>query len=89
MSGWEYPIPKTMLAKFPFNVEVVDQEFTYPVIVKLVSGSRGRRIFIYENRGQMEDLGEMIEISSDSSVKVIIQEFISSSRGKDIRLTLT
>jgi glutathione synthase/RimK-type ligase-like ATP-grasp enzyme len=59
------------------------------VIVKLVSGSRGRGIFLCENRGQMEGLGEMIEISTGSSVNVIIQKFISSSRGKDIRLTLT
>lgn len=45
LAGNNIPIPKTMLAKFPFNVEVVDQEFTYPVIVKLVFGSRDRGIF--------------------------------------------
>ena len=86
LAGNNIPIPKTMLAKFPFNVGIVDAEFAYPVIVKLVSGSRGRGIFLCENRGQMEDLGELIEISSGSTVNVIIQEFVSSSRGKDIRV---
>jgi RimK family alpha-L-glutamate ligase len=86
LAGNNIPIPKTMLAKFPFNVGVVDAEFDYPVIVKLVSGSRGRGIVLCENRGQMEDLGELLEISTGASFNVIIQEFVSSSRGKDIRV---
>jgi len=80
------PIPKTMLAKFPINLEVVDREFTYPLIVKTVSGVAGKGVFLCENRAQFVDLTNLMEISRDSKVNVIIQEFISSSRGKDIRV---
>jgi len=80
------PIPKTMLAKFPVNIEVVDKEFSYPLIVKTVSGVAGKGVFLCENRSQFEDLIHLMEISRDSKVNVIIQEFISSSRGKDIRV---
>lgn len=86
LAGNNLPIPKTMLAKFPFNVGIVDAVFNYPVIVKLVSGSKGRGIILCDNRGQMEDVGELLEISTGSTVNVIIQEFISSRSGKDIRV---
>jgi len=80
------PIPKTMLAKFPLDIDLLEQEFSYPVIIKPVSGSKGRGIFLCENKIQMTDLIELIEVSIDPKVNVIIQEFISTSRGKDIRV---
>lgn len=80
------PIPKTMLAKFPLNIDLLEQEFSYPVIIKPVSGSKGRGIFLCENKVQMTDLIELIEVSIDPKVNVIIQEFILTSRGKDIRV---
>jgi len=80
------PIPKTMLAKFPLNVDIVEREFTYPLIVKTVSGSYGKGVFFCENRDQLEDLADLIEVSKDQRVNVIIQEFVLSSNGKDIRV---
>jgi RimK family alpha-L-glutamate ligase len=80
------PIPKTMLAKFPLNVDIVEREFTYPLIVKTVSGSYGKGVFLCENRAQLKDLADFIEVSKDPKVNVIIQEFVLSSNGKDIRV---
>ena len=80
------PIPKTMLAKFPLNVDIVEREFTYPLIVKTVSGSYGKGVFLCENRDQMKDLADLIEVSKDPKVNVIIQEFVLFSNGKDIRV---
>ncbi len=80
------PIPKTMLAKFPLDIDLLEQEFSYPLIIKPVSGSKGRGLFLCENKIQMADLIELIEISIDPKVNVIIQDFISSSLGKDIRV---
>jgi gamma-F420-2:alpha-L-glutamate ligase len=80
------PIPKTMLAKFPLDIDLLEKEFSYPVIIKPVSGSKGRGIFLCESKMQMTDLIELIEVSIDPKVNVIIQEFISTSRGKDIRV---
>ncbi|ADC66301.1 alpha-L-glutamate ligase, RimK family [Ferroglobus placidus DSM 10642] len=80
------PIPKTMLAKFPLNVDIVEKEFNYPLIVKTVSGSHGKGVFLCENRAQLEDLLGLLEISKDPKVNLIIQEFVSSSKGRDIRV---
>lgn len=80
------PIPKTMLAKFPLNVDIVEREFTYPLIVKTVSGSYGKGVFLCENRAQLKDLADFIEVSKDPKVNVIIQEFVLFSNGKDIRV---
>jgi len=80
------PIPKTMLAKFPLNVDFVEREFVYPLIMKTVSGSYGKGVFLCENRAQLEDIADLIEISKDPKINVIIQEFVTSSKGKDIRV---
>lgn len=80
------PIPKTMLAKFPLNIEAVEKEFTYPVILKTVSGAQGKGVFLCENRDELEDLADLIEISKDPKVNVILQEFLTTSKGKDIRV---
>jgi len=80
------PIPKTMLAKFPLDLGSVEKEFSLPIILKTVSGSKGKGVFLCENRVQLEDLSDLMEISKDSKVNVILQEFISSSRGRDIRV---
>lgn len=80
------PIPKTMLARFPLNLESVEKEFSLPIILKTVSGSKGKGVFLCENKTQLEDLSDLMEISKDSKVNVILQEFVSSSRGRDIRV---
>ncbi|UCB47566.1 MAG: RimK family alpha-L-glutamate ligase [Spirochaetota bacterium] len=80
------PIPKTMLAKFPLNIELVEQEFHYPLVLKTVSGSHGKGVFFCENKSQLKDIADLMEVSKDSKVNVIIQEFVLSSRGKDIRV---
>lgn len=82
------PIPKTMLAKFPFNISLVEKEFSYPLIVKTVIGSRGRGVFLVENRNKLNDLVNLLEISKDPKTNLILQEFISTSRGKDIRVII-
>lgn len=88
LSANNIPIPKTMLAKFPLNIAVVEKEFTYPLILKTVSGSQGKGIFLCENRSQLEDLADLMELSKDPKVNVILQEFVSSSKGKDIRVVV-
>lgn len=79
-------IPKTMLAKFPLDLDFVEKEFIYPLIIKTVSGSHGKGVFLCDNRTCLEDVADLIEVSKDPKVNVIVQEFVSSSKGKDIRV---
>ena len=80
------PIPKTMLAKFPLNIEIVEKEFTYPMIVKTVSGAEGKGVFLCEKKVQLKDLADLMEVSIDPKINVILQEFVTPSKGKDIRV---
>lgn len=80
------PIPKTMLARFPLEIDVVEKEFSYPLIIKTITGSQGRGVFLLEDRNKLNDLATLMEISKDPKINLILQEFISSSRGKDIRV---
>jgi len=80
------PIPKTMLAKFPLDISVIEKEFDYPLIIKTITGSKGRGVFLLEDRNKLNDLANLMEISKDPKINLILQEFISSSRGRDIRV---
>ena len=76
------PIPKTLLAKFPLNLDAIKREFTYPIILKKASGSQGKGIVKLESHAQLEDLVDML----DTVKPIIFQEFISASTGRDLRV---
>ena len=80
--GPRLPIPKTILAKFPMNLETIRREFDYPIIIKKVSGSQGKGIIKVDSHQQLEDLVDML----DTGKPLIFQEFISASTGKDLRV---
>ena len=76
------PIPNTILAKFPLDLDLIEKQFSFPVILKKVSGSEGKGIVLCENKSQLQDIAELVKSSSN----VIIQECITESLGKDIRV---
>lgn len=80
--------PKTMLAKFPPDFDIIAEEFQFPLIVKSIAGSRGKGIFLCETLPQMEDLMEILHLSRKENAYYIIQEFVSDSRGRDIRVMI-
>jgi RimK family alpha-L-glutamate ligase len=80
------PTPKTMLAKFPLNLELIAEEFQFPLIVKSIAGSRGKGVFLCETPDQMEDLMDILELSKKEDFYYVIQEFVAGSKGKDIRV---
>lgn len=86
LSANKIPIPKTILAKLPLNIDFIEKEFSYPLIIKTISGSEGKGVFLCENRNNLEDFINFVEVSKDPKVNIIIQEFIKTSKGKDIRV---
>ncbi|MCP4887994.1 RimK family alpha-L-glutamate ligase [Rubripirellula sp.] len=79
------PVAKTMLAKFPVDVESVEKHLGLPVVVKTISGSQGTGVFLCESREHFEDLMQLVH-ATKSNVNIIIQEFVASSRGRDLRV---
>ncbi|KAF0974195.1 hypothetical protein FDP41_006805 [Naegleria fowleri] len=75
-------IPKTMLLSLPLNIERVNQQFEYPLILKKVSGSQGKGVMLIQDRVHLADLVEMV----DPNAPMLLQEFIKTSMGVDIRV---
>ena len=78
-------IPKTMLLRHPIDVDFVDKNIGFPVIVKKISGSYGRGVFLAENKKQLRQLVTMAELTK-KSYDIIIQEFVKDTWGKDLRV---
>lgn len=85
LSRANLPIPKTMLAKFPIDVGLVERALGFPIVVKTLSGTQGSGVFLCETRLHFEDLMELIR-ATQSNANLIFQEFISDSRGRDVRI---
>ena len=79
------PVPKTLLVRHPINIEFVENNIGFPIIVKTLSGSFGTGVFLAENKRQFQDLIKLAEITS-KSYNIIVQEFIKDSWGRDIRV---
>jgi len=79
------PVPKTLLVKHPINIEFVEKNLEFPVIIKTLSGSFGAGVFLAETKKQFGQLIKMAEITKPS-YNIIVQEFIKDSWGKDLRV---
>lgn len=79
------PVPRSILAKFPLNIDFIEKHLSYPLIVKKTEGSEGKGIMLSENRNQLEDLIEMFD-ENFQRTNLILQEFIAEKKGKDIRV---
>ena len=78
-------IPNTMLLKHPIDIDFVEKNIWFPVIVKKISGSYGRGVFLCENKKQLNQLVTMAELTK-KSYDIIIQEFVKDTWGKDLRV---
>ncbi len=79
------PTPPTMLAKFPVNIDLVEQTLGFPVVVKTLLGVNGSGVFLIENREGFKDLMDLIR-ETQPHILLIFQKFISRSKGRDLRL---
>lgn len=79
------PVPKTMLAKFPVNIDLVDEKIGFPAVIKTLYGTQGKGVFLSKTKKSFEDLMHLIEITN-SNVNIIIQEFVKDSYGRDLRV---
>jgi len=78
-------IPKTMLLRYPIDIDFVDKNIGFPVIVKKISGSYGRGVFLCEDKKSLNQLVTMAELTK-KSYDIILQEFIKDTWGKDLRV---
>jgi gamma-F420-2:alpha-L-glutamate ligase len=85
LSGAGLPIPKTILAKFPVEVDVIEQELGFPVVVKTLRGTRGNGVVLCSSREQFDDLANLLD-GAQSGADFIFQQYIRASHGRDVRV---
>jgi len=83
-------MPKTILAPMTFsnigytNMEFLEQvieELSFPMVVKECFGSFGQQVYMVHNKNELEEKVKEVQPKS-----MLFQEFIETSKGKDIRL---
>ncbi len=79
------PIPRTMLVRFPVDLDLVERQIGFPCVVKLLVGSYGEGVVLSHDPGSFRDLMELIS-SLDRSQAVILQQYIGSQPGQDLRV---
>lgn len=85
LSSAGLPIPKTILGKFPVDVNVVERELGFPVVVKTLRGTRGNGVLLCSNREQFNDLANLLD-GTQSGADFIFQQYIKASHGRDVRV---
>jgi gamma-F420-2:alpha-L-glutamate ligase len=79
------PIPKTILGKFPVDVDLVERELGFPVVVKTLKGTRGTGVVLCSDRAQFNDLANLLD-GATTGADFIFQQYISASHGRDVRV---
>ena len=79
------PTPRTMLAKFPVDLDLVERVIGFPVVVKTLLGVNGTGVFLMEDRKSFHDMMELLS-ETNPNIQLIFQKFIAKSVGRDIRL---
>jgi len=79
------PIPRTMLVRFPVDADLVEKQIGYPCVIKVLSGSYGKGVHLVQNKEGLVELMEFVS-SLNTTINILIQEYISSKPGKDLRV---
>ncbi len=85
LSASALPIPRTILAKFPVDVDVIEREIGFPVVVKTLRSTRGAGVVLCRDRNQFHDLASLLGDANPGS-DFIFQQYIEASHGRDVRL---
>lgn len=80
-------IPKTIFSKCPVDSKLVEQQIGFPVVVKTLKGTVGAGVYLSETPDSLRDLTELLVNQGVVDMSpVLFQEFIATSRGRDIRV---
>jgi RimK family alpha-L-glutamate ligase len=78
-------IPKTMLVRWPINENLVSSEIGFPCVVKVITGSHGKGVYLCKDQASFAELMELIN-SLATNKSLIIQEYIGHKVGTDLRV---
>lgn len=79
------PTPKTMLGKPMVDCQVVSREVGFPCVIKNLSGTQGKGIYLCDDEDRFVDIMDLI-YTNNPNANIIYQEYVSCSHGRDIRV---
>jgi gamma-F420-2:alpha-L-glutamate ligase len=85
LSASGLPIPRTILGKFPVDVDLIEKELGFPVVVKTLRSTRGAGVVLCQDREQFDSLASLLGDANPGS-DFIFQQYIRHSHGRDVRL---
>lgn len=85
LAGAKLPIPKTILGKFPVDVNLVERELGFPVVVKKLRGTRGNGVVLCQDRSQFDDVANLLD-GANTGADFLFQQYIKASHGRDVRI---
>lgn len=68
---------------FEYAEKIVETKLGYPFILKITEGTQGIGVYLIKSTHQSQ---RFFDHYSESKTKVILQEFIAESKGRDIRI---
>src|SRR5262249_45834289 len=71
--------------KFPADVDFIEQELGFPMVVKKLRGTRGAGVVLCNDRTQFNDLADLLDGATPGS-DFLFQQYIKASHGRDVRL---
>lgn len=77
------PVPKTNLAGDLVSVKSQLNHFSFPLIAKVLNGSQGNGVMLFENRHNAESVLSTFRQVEEA---YLCQEFVTESKGRDIRV---
>lgn len=92
LANTEIRMPKTIVAPMTFQnigyvnysfLDMVIEELAFPIVIKECYGSFGQQVYLAKNYGSLLDIVRKI-----GTKPMLFQEFISSSKGRDIRINV-
>jgi gamma-F420-2:alpha-L-glutamate ligase len=81
------PVPKTILGKFPVDVNLVERELGFPVVVKKLKGTRGAGVMLCQDRAQFDDLANLLDGAAPGA-DFLFQQYVKTSHGRDVRVVV-
>lgn len=79
------PVPRTILLSEHTPLEWVSESLGFPMVVKLENGSKGRGVCLVHG---LKELKNIAELYCNNGRTLLAQEFIETSKGRDMRVTL-
>ena len=88
LANQQIRMPKTIIAPKIFgelvdarHLSLIEEQFNFPLIIKEAFGSFGKQVYMIHSKRELREKAQQL-----ANTPYLIQEFVRSSKGKDIRL---